>query len=239
MDDVTILLQGNVKQEVLDFFLLYYPSQKIVISTWFEHVHLTFPKDTDEIPKDMKLIQSKLPDNLKRYNVYYQLVSTVNGLKHVDTKYVLKIRGDEFVSRLDYVLELMTSDPDRIFTSPVFFKKWSKMTYHISDHMIAGTTDNIKMMFEGAKHDYDMNLFDNVTYIPEQVITLSYLKRKAHVANFGTADGVKLMKDHFGILDLSKMIPYKIVANCFKKEWYSNFVAADNDSITKIEDVEG
>lgn len=237
MDDVTLLLQGNVKQEVLDFFLLHYPSQKIVISTWFEHVHLTFPEKADDIPQDMVLLRSKLPVNVKRFNIYYQLVSTVNGLKHVDTKYVIKIRGDEFVSRLEYVLELMQNDSDRIFTSPVFFRKWSVMTYHISDHLVAGTTENIKTMFEGAKDDYDMNLFDNVTYIPEQVITLAYLKRKARVPCFATVDGAKLMRDHFGILDLSKMIPYKIVANCFKKEWYSNFVPADNDSITNIQDI--
>lgn len=233
MENVTLMLQGNVKQEVLDFFLQYYPKLNMVISTWFEHVSLAYP-EPNELPPNFMVVQSKQPINTKGYSIFYQLVSTVNGLKHVDTEYVIKIRGDEFVSHLEYILECMEKEPDRIHTSPVFFKKWNRCSYHISDHLVAGRTENIRKMFEGAKEDYDMNLFDKVTFIPEQVITLAYLKRKEQVFDFGNVDGPELMRKNFRILDLERMIPYKVVANCFQAVWYSNFIPECNDSISDV-----
>jgi hypothetical protein len=236
MENVTLLLQGHVKQEVLDFFLEYYPDLKIILSTWFEHVDLVFP-ESSHLPPNFKLIQSKQPANIKGYSIFYQLVSTMNGLRHVDTKYVIKLRGDEFISRIEYILEKMEEESDVIYTLPIFFKKWNAVSYHISDHLIAGRTDNVRLMFEGAKSDYDANLFDTVTFIPEQVITLAYLKRKHNITDFGNVDGPELMRNNFRILDMTKLIPYKIVANCFKKTWYSNFIPEQNDSISDLKDL--
>lgn len=236
MENVTLLLQGHVKQEILDFFLQYYPKLNMVLSTWFEHVSLEFP-DPSELPPNFKLVQSKQPVNEKGYSIFYQLVSTVNGLKHVDTKYVIKIRGDEFVSNIQYILDCVENDPEVLYTSPVFFKKWNDTTYHISDHLIAGTTENVRTMFNGAKEDYDLSLFDRVTFVPEQVLTLAYLKRKEQVYDFGNVDGPEMMRKNFRILDLTRMIPYKVVANCFRMTWYSNFIPEHNGSISDVNDL--
>lgn len=236
MENVTLILQGHVKQEVLDFYLQYYPSQNMILSTWFENVSLDIPP-ANELPLHFKLIQTKQPMNSKGYSIFYQLWSTLNGLLHTKTKYVIKLRGDEFVSNLEYILSRLEEEPDKIHTSPVFFKKWNDVTYHISDHLIAGTMENMKLMFEGAKNDYDRNLFDKVTFVPEQVLTLAYLKRKEWVNDFGDIDGPELMRKNFRILDLTRMIPYKIVANCFGMTWYSNFIPEYNGSITDIHDL--
>lgn len=236
MENVTLLLQGHLKQETLDFFMHYHSDVNIIVSTWFEEVSFQLPPP-HLMPPRFKIIQSKQPSNPKGYSVFYQFMSTLNGLRHVETKYVIKLRADEFFSQLTYIADKMCEEPDIVFTSPVFFRKWDTTMYHISDHLIAGTTANIRLMFEGAREDYESGLFDSITYVPEQVLALAYLKRKWQVHDFTKVDGPELMRTSFSILDLTRMIPYKIVANCFHKEWYSNFLPEWNNSISDIRDL--
>jgi len=43
------------------------------------------------------------------------------------------------------------------------------------------------------------------------------------------------MSEHFNILDIDLLHPYKIKANLFKKEWQDNFIPERNFSISTIE----
>ena len=46
MKNVTILLQGKILQETIDFFIKHYPTQNVVISTW-----ISCKLDLSKIPK--------------------------------------------------------------------------------------------------------------------------------------------------------------------------------------------
>jgi hypothetical protein len=235
MKNVTILLQGKILQDTIDFFVNHYPDQNIVISTWIG-CNLDFSK----LRQSHNVILTKLPKNGGHQNINYQLLSTTNGLKYVETDYVIKIRGDEYYSNMEYITNQIVMNPQKIHCSSVFFRHWEFMKYHISDHIIAGTTDNIKLMFEKTKFYMDNKMVYHMLdgkphefWEPEINLTRSYLMAKES-ERWGKVDGRKLMVDNFEILDIKKLEPYKIVANIFKKEWTEGFIPERNFSIGDV-----
>jgi hypothetical protein len=102
-------------------------------------------------------------------------------------------------------------------------------------------------MFKESKYNFDTGKVNNskwkvngefhkwvVTHAPEERITKSYLNAKEPF-RFEKVDGRILMKEHFNILDIELLYPYKIKANLFRKEWTKEFVPERNFSISTIE----
>ena len=161
-------------------------------------------------------------------------------MKCVETDYVIKIRGDEYYSNIEYIAYEIAMNSKKLHCSPIFFRHWEFMQYHISDHIIAGTTSNVKLMFEKTKFYMDnelvYNFMDNKKYEfwePEINLTRSYLMAK-EPERWGKMDGRQLMVDNFEILKIKKLEPYKIVANIFNKQWSEGFIPEQNYSISDI-----
>ena len=117
----------------------------------------------------------------------------------------------------------------------------------MSDHIIAGMTENIKLLFHTSKHNWDngrLNVskwkVDNIfkgyinTHAPEERLTKSYLEAK-EPDRFEVEDGRVLMKEYFNILDIQLLKPYKVKANLFKVEFRDNFIPEKNFSISHID----
>jgi hypothetical protein len=112
---------------------------------------------------------------------------------------------------------------------------------------MAGTTENLLLLFKAAKFNYDNNRL-NVskwkvdgkfhkyvkTHAPEERLTKSYLEAKDPL-RFEKIDGKFLMKEHFDILNIDLLKPYKIKANLFKKQWKDDFIPERNFSISTID----
>lgn len=236
MKDVTLIIQGKVSQQTLDFYIENYPTLSVIISTWIDN-----DLDISKLPSSYKLITQEIPSNSGFQNQNYQFVSTLNGLRLADTKFVIKIRGDEFYSNIDYIYSRLNSLPEKIHCSPVFFRHWSFMKFHISDHIIAGLRENVLLMFESAKNKVDNNQIFHIRdgkihsyFEPEINLTRAYLMEKEY-ARYNVIDGRKLMVRNFEILDLKKMYPYKIVANIFSTIWENReFIPEKNYSISDI-----
>lgn len=235
MKNVTILLQGKVLQDSVDFLVQHYPTANVVISTWIGH-----GLDLSNLPHSYNVVLTKLPEDGGAQNMNYQILSTLNGLRFVNTDYVIKLRGDEYYSNLDYVAYEISMNPSKIHCSSVFFRHWSFMEYHISDHIIAGTTQNLKLMFESTKFNLENGLVYHIRdgqkfefWEPEINLTRSYLMAK-EFERWDKVDGRKLMVDNFEILDIQKLHPYKIVANIFKAQWNDGFIPERNFSISDI-----
>ena len=235
MKNVTILLQGKLLQETIDFFVENYPTANVVISTW-----IGAELDFSNLPQTYKVVLSKLPPNSGFQNINYQIISTLNGLKLVDTDYVIKIRGDEYFSNMEYVANQVAMNPKKIHCSPIFFRHWSFIPFHFSDHLIASTKDNLQLMFEKTKLNVDNLLIwyekdgkRQSYWEPEINFTRSYLMAK-EPERWGNVDGRKLMVDNFEILDIKKLHPYKIVANIFKAQWTDGFIPERNFSISDV-----
>jgi hypothetical protein len=242
MEDVTIIIQGILDEECYKFFVKKYFNCPVIISTW-----ANCKIDFSEVPKNFKILLSPLPNEGGDQNINYQIVSTLNALEFVKTKYTIKLRGDEFWSYPENISESIKAEPHKLHCSSVFFRAWQYAEYHMSDHIIAGTTENLLLLFKSAKVNFDTNRL-NVskykvdgtfvkyvhTHAPEERLTKSYLEAK-EPERFGKVDGRFLMKEHFNILDISLLKPYKIKANLFKKEWRDNFIPERNYSISKID----
>ena len=242
MEDVTIIIQGKLDKESYDFYISKYFNCPVIISTWIAN-----DIDFSNLPKNFKVILSPIPSESGDQNLNYQIVSTLNGLDMVKTKYAIKVRGDEYWSYPENILEFLKKEPEKLHCSSVFFRAWQYSEYHMSDHIIAGTTENLLTLFRTAKYNFDNNRLnvskwkiDGVfhkyvhTHAPEERLTKSYLEAK-EPDRFEKIDGRLLMKEHFQILDINLLKPYKIKANLFKTFWHDNFIPEENFSISKID----
>lgn len=242
MKEVTIVVQGRISQDAYDFWIKNYKDYNVIISTWVDN-KINF----SNIHNNFKVVLSQIPAITGDQNLNYQVVSTLNALECVRTKYAIKIRGDEYYSNLENVYNQIKFRPDLIFTSPIYFRHWNFAEYHISDHLIAGTTENLLLMFKETKHNFDTGKLNvskwilngkfwkwGHTHCPEERLTKSYLNAK-FPNQFEKIDGRILMKQSFSILDLEVLKPYKAKANIYKVEWRDNFIPERNYSISNIE----
>ena len=242
MENVTVIIQGRLLQESYDFYIKNYKDFPVIISTWVDN-KISFK----DLPSNFRVVLSQYPKDFGDQNLHLQIISTLSGLDMVNTKYTIKIRGDEYWSNLQYIDLCIKSVSNKIWTSSIFFRAWQYSEYHISDHIIAGTTDNLKLMFSESKKIFDngeLNLskwkVDGKmhkwvkTHAPEERITKAYL-RVVEFDKFEKVDGRILMKNHFDILNIDMMKPYKIKANLFKKEWVDDFIPEKNYSISTID----
>lgn len=242
MENTTIIIQGKLEQDSYNFYINKYKNCPVVISTWTD-----CKIDFSALPKNFKLIIAPLVAESGEQNLNYQLISTLNALDNVKTKYVIKMRGDEYWSYPENIYQSIITEPDKIHCSSVFFRAWQYCEYHMSDHIIAGTTENLKLLFETSKHNYDKGRL-NVskwkvdgqfkgyihTHAPEERLTKSYLEAK-EPDRFEKVDGRILMKEYFSILDIQLLRPYKVKANLFKIEFKDNFIPEKNFSISNID----
>jgi hypothetical protein len=242
MENTTIIIQGKLEQDSYNFYVNKYKNCPVIISTWAD-----CKIDFSALPKNFKLIIAPLAVESGEQNINYQLISTLNALDNVKTKYVIKMRGDEYWSYPENIYQSIVTEPDKIHCSSVFFRAWQYCEYHMSDHIIAGTTENIKLLFETSKYNYDNGRL-NVskwkvdgkfkgyihTHAPEERLTKSYLEAK-EPDRFEKVDGRILMKEYFSILDIQLLRPYKVKANLFKIEFKDNFIPEKNFSISNIE----
>ena len=242
MEDVTVIIQGRLMQDSYDFYIENYKDCPVIISTWVDNTI-----DFKNIPENFIVLLSPYPYDFGAQNLNLQLISTLNALERVKTKYVIKVRGDEYYSNLQYVLNSIKVEPNKIHTSSIFFRAWQYAEYHISDHIIAGTLMNMLTMFRESKNNFDTGKVNVskwkvdgnfhkwvTTHAPEERITKSYLNAKEPF-RFEKVDGRILMKEHFDILDMELLHPYKIKANLFRKEWTNEFIPERNFSISTME----
>jgi hypothetical protein len=114
------------------------------------------------------------------------------------------------------------------------------MNYHVSDHIIAGTLENLLIMFQSTKYNFENELIYYIKngekmlyWEPEIMLTRSYIKAKAP-QRYEKVDGRILMAEHFDIIDVDMLKPFLIKANIFKNT-YNEFVPERNFSISTIE----
>jgi len=242
MENTSIIIQGKLEQDCYDFYVAKYRNCSVIISTWTDSTI-----DFSNLPKNFKLVLAPLPAESGDQNINYQLISTLNALDLVKTKYVIKMRGDEYWSYPENIYQSIINQPDKLHCSSVFFRAWQYCEYHMSDHIIAGTFQNIKLLFQKTKENWDsfrLNVskwkvngqFKGFihTHAPEERLTKSYLEAK-EPDKFEKEDGRNLMKKYFSILDIQFLKPYKIKANLFKVEFKDNFIPEKNFSISNID----
>ena len=217
--DITLLIQGrrdNTSLQTLrDNGHLF---KEVIYSTW--------SGQTKEF-KDQKIVwvSSKLPNVENKHNlanIYYQVVSTLNGLKKVKTKYVLKHRSDEKYNNVSLILS--SFNPNKILCANIFFRPIDYCPYHISDHFFLAKTEDLIKTFGNLKKYIDSSKDEfgilNNQHPPEQLISLFYLDAvsslsiKELLISGDNVDYVfDIMKRYIDIIDVELLKPYLIKHN--------------------------
>lgn len=173
MKDCTILLQGRIDKECFNLWVKNHKDSNVVVSVWEDEDLTKF-----KIPKKWKVVINEYP--LFRFreqsNLDYQIITTLKGIQHVDTKWVIKMRTDEYWSNLDKIYTKMLTQPNKLLSGSMYFRKWGLYKFHCSDKIVAGTTDNLRLMFESALHNLQIALWDNP--IPESQLGLGFIMAK-------------------------------------------------------------
>jgi hypothetical protein len=168
--DYTILLQGRIEKETFELWIKNHKNSNVVLSIW-EDENLSAYK----IPKKWKIIINQYP--LVRFrkiaNLDYQIITTLKGLYKVDTQWVIKMRCDEYWSNLDNIYDRMLSNPQKIVTGSMFFRKWGMYPFHCSDKILGGTVNNLIGMFESTLHNLDTHYSNS--NIPEVQLGIGWL----------------------------------------------------------------
>lgn len=193
--DYSAVIQGPLSESTIpsiDTCLKYV--DKVVVSYWDDSDKWIEATIIDKyIDKNVKFVRTKkdtYKDSISEHKVYAQLVTTLNGLVEIDTKYCFKIRSDEIWPDLSKAIVRFAENDNKILTSDLFFRRDGEYKYHISDHVILSKTQVLLDGFKTAKRYYDdgltFNHFDVHMY-PEQVITYSLLLEMLKNNNDGTA----------------------------------------------------
>lgn len=170
MIDYTILLQGRIEKRAIDFWVNNYPNKNICVSIWEDDIDYNFPNN-------WTVVKTKKPiERIGYKNFDLQLISTINGLKEINTKYVIKMRADEYWSNINQILKMIYEDDEKIICGSLFFRPVGMHPFHISDHILAGKIENLKLMFESAYKNL-INNFWNFP-IPECQLGIAYVWNK-------------------------------------------------------------
>jgi hypothetical protein len=239
LEDTTIVIQGRVDPECVKHMVHWYRSD-IIISTW-EDENLSECGDLE----DVQIVRSPKPtEHLDPLNAMFQFNSTINGLSKCETKYAIKMRGDEYYSNLEKVVDIIKSD-DRIHCLPIFMPEFRVKPFCIGDHFIAGRSDEIYLMFEWAKEWWTTRpdlripkLSDDHMHVPECVLGANYVYMRSKILMIP-----EMMERFFSILPLEMVKDYRITWNNSinhgdgaKRHYYNDFDPAvdGRGSITDI-----
>lgn len=176
MKNCTLLIQGKINDECFNLWIKNYSDWNVVVSIW----------DNEDIkkykfPKKWKIVFNQYPK--KRFatfgNFDYQIMTTINGLRNIETDWVIKARVDEYWSNLDIVYNMMLRNKNKIMSSSMFFREWGLYDFHPGDKILAGSKDNLYLMFNIAYNIVNQNVLE--CKVPETFLGLGYLVGKAEI----------------------------------------------------------
>jgi len=238
MQDVTLLIQGNLSQESYNYYVETYPQYQIVFSVWSYNT-----VDFSYLPHNVTLVQKRIPVEMGQDYINCKLSIVNLGLDLVKTKYVIKLSGEERFSNIQHIISEIENYPDKIHTSPIDFKHPSDVPFHISDNIVAGKTTHIKLMYSVANHFYKNNSIykDDSNGIQSDVTTEMYLCKSylmsKYTSDFNPSNITTYLLDNFSIIDLEQLRPYKLVSNRYGLFWHDSFNPYTNKSLKSIEEV--
>lgn len=174
MRDITVVVQGpvhsyqqramddNITKQCLASVRQFLPKAHIILSTWPE-------QDLSGLDYDELIINPDPGSNIRYYtdkhkpkglNNNRQIVSTLNGLKAVKTKYAIKLRSDNYLTSAEFVnlfnrYQTRCDGPSvfkqRIVIPNTFSRKYAKglpVAFHLSDFFYFGLTEDLLKLWD-------------------------------------------------------------------------------------------
>lgn len=177
-EDITFVIQGPIEREItqksVDSVKRVFPGARVILSTWKQQpisitgVDLVLENE-DPGPT---LARFSKHDEAFYTNVNRQIVSTLEGLRCVNTKYAVKLRADcslvknevlELYQRFDAYQEKYKLLSNRVVCSNLYGKEFTKglsIPYLVSDFFYFGQTRDLLEL-------WDIPLFEDYVFNPE------------------------------------------------------------------------
>lgn len=169
MNDLTIILQGVIYSEELTYRIIekYNPLAKIIVSSYFKDYRHIFDKLTilyphiilidndDTIFRNELLSQNNLCTTESEFrnkyinHYYYQIRTTENAMKFIETTFIIKTRIDFYFENLSDFINNMILNKDKITNISIYtrnydFCKTHNLLCHVSDILYGGVSEYIK-----------------------------------------------------------------------------------------------
>ena len=176
-------------------------------------------------------------------NIYPQCVSSLNGIRQVTTRFAVKCRSDEYYGNLLSMTEEVQASPEKMVTNNIFVRRIRAFPFHMSDHLIGGTTVNMLGLFETALKALEERRYGHLRRSAEQHICLSFLdwKRVPYDMRASHIEIKNVMLKHFAMVSARNLIPFYLSANCFSQckqiDDPNNRYFKDYANIERLEDL--
>jgi len=191
--DITVVAQGPVQvlngraqeegitKKSLASVRQVLPGAKIILSTWKNQDLSGLDYDELVISEDpgANIRQYKKDGTPQYYNNNRQIVSSLEGLKKVTTKYAIKLRSDNYLISSEFVTlqkkfnkrcskyQFLT---ERVVVCNAFTRKYAKghkVAFHLSDFFYFGLTNDLLSL-------WDLPLLEDYKATKEKPISLCY-----------------------------------------------------------------
>lgn len=232
MKDVTILVQGALHHHAINKFPTYEKVGKVIFSTWAG----SNISELGDYKDRCQCVTSVLPQiyYYNFQNIFFQTLTTMNGLNAVNTEYVVKTRCDEYFTGIDKFVDVMIKNPDHIVFSNIFFRPDWLCKFHASDHLFGGKTDILRKAFNNLYKELLIKTVVDQT--AECLITKHILMAKGVDLNLDNSR--QIMKDNFKIVRLSEMDDITVMWNSTNKFFRSEHSLHNADTISQISFIE-
>lgn len=155
--DITLLIQGKLHKNCLKGINENYSNitKNIIVSHWnnddpklIKELHY-IKKNNHNI--NLTIIKNEMHIDANVFNidnVYYQVYTTLEGLKKVKTKNVIKVRSDNWYGNLNFFIKEIKDDKYNCLN--MHFRQDSRYKYHPSDILIGSNTNDLLNTFKIA-----------------------------------------------------------------------------------------
>ena len=187
-NDVTILLQGVLHKDIslsdiLDSYTKFCNVILSIYDTEYDSVesiaknykNVTIVKNNLESFTNVLRQRNQLSPHPYYNNSYYQICTTLAGLEHVTTPYVVKSRVDHYYEGIDGFIKTGL-EKDKLISSSLFVRGYSLKPYHLSDCLFMGKKEYIQKGFSYAERTFHESW-------PEYLIWKSYFTAFSHEVN--------------------------------------------------------
>lgn len=110
-----------------------------------EHIESMFPK--------VKFIKIDYPDLTNTFNfnnTFLQTSGILEGLKNINTEFVIRVRSDESFPDMDVFINNINTHPNKIHVTNLYSFKDEELKFCLGNHIFAGKTKILKEAFEWA-----------------------------------------------------------------------------------------
>jgi len=238
-EDFTILIQGPLNKVSIDAISHYQKTCGIVVSYWDDD------ELESELPENIVKVTGPLPDRsdkegiLRDSSFYWAIKGINNGLKQIDTKYVIKTRSDERFEDFKFMMELAISS-DKLVCGNIFARRWNDIQYHFGDHVYCCKTEDLLKATELLLEQWDgKSILKNWAvqggggHCAEQVLAHAYLV--ARDSDFSAWGEKENFEKHFHVIDISELGNYIVRWVSANTVWESNFT--NHHGVTTMSDV--